>query len=115
MGEFFGEGAMSALRSLGMMADDVVMAGMRYRNKHQDQAHGGVPFPDKSPSIGAERFSQAIRGMDENEERPGFRSPDNANYSAHNSLDRLTTWGNSMGIDENRGASGFMAPANPRG
>lgn len=121
MGEFFSEGIGSALRSLGMVADDAVMAGIRYHNRQEQPQQlpphpsGITPYPMGSHAIGAERFARSLQNMNDDDERPGYRSPDNTNYSGHNSLDRLTSWGSSMNLDENRGNAGFMSPSNPRG
>ena len=93
-----------------MFADDAAMA---YRKYQQHDSNKGSPYPDKSPSIPAERFAGMIRNMED--EEPGYRSPDNTNYKSHNNLDRLTSFGQSINIDENRGTSGFMSPSNPRG
>jgi len=114
MGEFFERGAGSALSRLGLVADDVVWAINKYR-KHQ-QSHDsnkGQPYPDKNPGIGAERFARTVREMEDDE--PSYRSPDNTNYKSHNNLDRLTSFGSPVNIDENRGTGGFMSPSNPRG
>lgn len=112
MDEFFERGVGSALKSLGLLADDAVMAYRKYSQRQHD-SHKGQPYPDKTLSIPAERFARTIREMEE--EEPGYRSPDNTNYKSHNNLDRLTSFGQSINIDENRGSGGFMSPANPRG
>jgi hypothetical protein len=110
MDEFFQRGVSSALKGLGMFADDAAMA---YRKYQQHNSNKGQPYPEKTPSIAAERFAKIIRGMEE--EEPGYRSPDNTNYKSHNNLDRLTSFSSPLNIDENRGTGGFMSPSNPRG
>lgn len=110
MGEFFDRGVGAALKGLGMVADDAIMA---YKKYQQHDSNKGSPYPDKSRSIPAEQFADAIRNMEE--EEPGYRSPDNTNYKSHNNLDRLTSFSSPINIDENRGTGGFMSPSNPRG
>lgn len=111
MGEFFDRGVGTALKSLGLLADDAVIA---YRKYQQHDSNKGQPYPGKSPSIGAERFANTVRSMEE-DDVSSYRSPDNTNYKSHNNLDRLTSFGSPINIDENRGSGGFMSPANPRG
>jgi hypothetical protein len=123
--EFFGRGAGEALKTLGLMADDVALAWGRHQARKQgqmtpaappmptDELSGRVPYPEKNPAIGAERFTRMLREMDE--EDANKVNPDNANYAYSNNLDRLTSWGSSTNIDEGRSSGGLMVPANPRG
>ena len=76
---------------------------------------GRVPYPEKNPAIGAERFTRMLREMEEEDNQNDRVNPDNANYAYSNNLDRLTSWGSSTNIDEGRSSGGLMVPANPRG
>ena len=116
MGEFFERGIGDALKTVGMMGDDALMAWQRHRqskNGGADPMYKGSPYPEKTPGIAAERFARIISEMED--EDLSRQSPDNTHYKGHNNLDRLTSFNSPINIDEGRSAGGFMAPSSPRG
>jgi hypothetical protein len=124
MNEFYEGGIGSALKALGLMADDIGYALLRHRGRQPAQrlqpldmgdGQHGTPYPEKNMNISAERLARMIREMDDEEGRPTRVNPDNASYGANNNLDRLATWGAPTFVDEGRSSGGLMVPTNPRG
>ncbi len=72
----------------------------------------GTPFPEKSPSINAERFAAMLQQQQDDE--PERVYPENKRY---HQFGRPVSWGSSVdltGVDQGQSVAGIMVPSNPR-
>lgn len=82
--------------------------GLKFAELADEQ---GSPFPQKSPTINAERFAATLQQQND---IPDSIHPEN---KQHRQFGKPVSWGHSIdlsGVDQGHPVGGVMIPANPR-